>query len=110
MGSNFKIILTPFGEESLYDLREFIFNQSKDSESADNIICRIITYTGNLSFNPFMGRALSEYKLQNEDVRRITTLDKRYNIYYNVNEQFQEVYILKIADGRQSMRRQLLGL
>lgn len=110
MESSFKVILTPFAEDSLYDLRDFIFSQSRDLEITDRVIRRIISYAGNLIFNPFMGRILSEYKLQTKDVRRITTTDKRYNIYYQVNEQFQEVYILKIVDGRQSIERQLHGL
>ena len=109
MGSNFKIIYMPSAQNSVHDLRSFIFSQSQDLHAADKVIRRIVIYIDNLTFNPFMGRILSEYNLKTKDVRRITA-EKRYNIYYSVNEQAREVYILKIVDGRQSMKRQLLGL
>ena len=101
----------PFAEEGLYNIQDYIFSKSKDSETAVRMVRRIVAYANNnLSYNPFIGRIISEYKLKTKNVRRITTTDKRYNIYYSVNEQAREVYILKIVDGRQSVERQLSGL
>ena len=109
MASHFKIIYMPLAQNCAYDLHNFIFSQSKDLKTADRVLRRIVAYIDNLTFNPFMGRILSEYKFKTKDVRRITA-EKRYNIYYHVDEQLQIVYILKIVDGKQSIKRQLHGL
>lgn len=109
MALNFKVVITTRAVNNLYDIHDFILQQSGDVDTADRVTHRIVVYTDNLTFNPFMGRILSEYKLQTKDVRRITA-EKRYNIYYHVDEQAQQVYILKIVDGRQSVKHQLLGL
>ena len=109
MALNFKVVITNRAVNNLNNTHDFIFQQSQDVDTADRVTRRIVNYADNLTFNPFMGRILSEYNLKTKDVRRITA-EKRYNIYYSVNEQAREVYILKIVDGRQSMKRQLLGL
>lgn len=110
MEIKYKITYMPLAEEGLYNIQDHIFSRSKDQETADKVVHRISAYINNsLTFNPFIGRILSEYKFKTKDVRRITA-ENRYNIYYHVDEQTQNVYILKIADGRQSVERQLSGL
>lgn len=109
MALNFKITYSTLAEDGLNDIRDYVFFRSKDLETANRVFGRIVKFIGNLTFNPFMGRILSEYKLKTEDVRRITA-EKRYNIYYRVDEQARQIYILKIVDGRQSVKHQLLGL
>lgn len=109
MALKFKIIYSALGLSSLRGIHNNLEYQI-DLETADRITSRIGKYIiNNLPYNPFIGRILSEYKFKTKDVRRITA-EKRYNIYYHVDEQNQEIYIMKIADGRQSMSRQLMGL
>lgn len=110
MALKFKVVISALAADNLDDIHGFIYNQYKDMDAADRVVGRITAYIKrNLAFNPFIGRILFEYKLKTKDVRRIT-VEKRYNIFYRVDEQAQEVYIIKIADGRQGVKHQLLGL
>ena len=109
MALNFKITYSTLGLSSLKDIHNYL-EYHIDIDTADRIIVRIGKFiSNNMPYNPFMGRILSEYKLKTKDVRRITA-EKRYNIYYRVDEQAQQIYILKIVDGKQSIKRQLHGL
>ncbi len=112
MALNFKIIYSTFADNSLDDIRNYVLYRSRDPEIANRVFNRIVVFIDTLSYNPFIGRVVDfdEYETKERDIRRITTLDKRYNIYYRADEKARAVYILKIADGRQSIDRQLSGL
>lgn len=109
MALNFRIIYTSLGLDSLKDIHNYLEDRI-DVDTADRITARIGKFISDMPYNPFIGRIISEYKFKTKDVRRITTFDKRYNIYYRVDEQARQIYILKIVDGRQSVKHQLLGL
>lgn len=111
MALNYKIIYTDLALESVKSIHDYLENDL-DTDIADRITARTSRFISALSYNPFIGRVVDfdEYETKEKDVRRITTLDKRYNIYYRADEQARIVYILKIADGKQSIDRQLSGL
>lgn len=109
MALNFKVIMAPSALNSLDDIRDYIERKSGNQYTANKVAEKIIGFMDNFIYNPFMGRAADDEQLQGKNIRRITALN-RYNIFYRVDEQSQTVYILKIADGRQSDERQLFGL
>lgn len=111
MEPNFKVVMTPLALLSIKNIYDYIESCSGEASAADRFSQRTISYINNtFPYNPFIGRIPDDEYLQRKNIRRITTPDKRYNIYYLADEQAQTVYILKIADGRQSPERQFFGL
>ncbi len=109
MASKFNIIMMLSALNSLNDIHEYIEYCSNNPVIADNVRRRIILFIDKLSEMPFIGRKVDYDKVQGKNIRRIT-FDKKYNIFYRVDEQAQTVYILKIANGKQNVDRQLFGL
>lgn len=96
---------------SMKNIYDYIENCTGDIYYADRFSQKTTAFINNtFPYNPFIGRIPDDEYLQRKEIRRITTPDKKYNIFYYVDEQAQTVYILKIADGRQSTDHQLFGL
>ena len=92
------------------EIRNYIEFKSGNINTANNTFKKITNFIDDtLSYSPYLGRIPDNENLKSKNIRRITALN-RYNIFYRVDEQAQMVYILKIADGRQSADRQLHGL
>ncbi len=109
MESLFKVKMTALALNSLNNIRSYILFCSNDPDVADRVFGNIGRFIKNMSYNPFMGRVIDYDSVQGKNIRRIT-FDKKYNIFYQVDEQAQTVYILKITNGKQNVDRQLFGL
>ena len=96
---------------SMKNIYDYIERCTGDIYYADRFSQRTIDFIKNvLSYSPFMGRIPDDEYLQKKKIRRVTTHDKKYNIFYYVDEQSHTIYIMKIANGNQSIDRQLFGL
>lgn len=110
MALPFKVSYTPFASDCMTGIRDYIKLISGDIDIVNKVFKKIANYIDDtLPYSPYIGRIPDNESLQRKNIRRITALD-RYNIFYRVDEQSQMVYILKIADGRQSTDHQLFGL
>lgn len=94
---------------SLNAIRDYIFYCSDDLNSANSITQNIVHYVKSLVDFPFIGQIVDNKIVKGKNIRRIT-YNKKYNIYYRVDEKAQIIYILKIVNGKQSINRQLHGL
>ena len=94
--------MTNSGKISLNGIRSYIFSCSDDLNSANKITHDIVLYVNGLADRPFIGRIVENEIVKGKNIRRVT-FNKKYNIYYQVDEQVQIVYILKIANGKQSI-------
>lgn len=94
---------------SLNDIRDYIIYCSDDLNLAAKACGNIGRFIKSLSDVPFIGQIVEYEKVKGKNIRRVT-FNKKYNIYYRVNEQAQIVYIPKIVNGEQSTDRQLFGL
>lgn len=94
---------------SLKSVHDYIYYCSDDLNSANNVTHDITLYAKSLVDYPFIGTIVDHKKVKGKNIRRIT-YNKKYNIYYRVDEQAQIIYILKIVNGKRSIDRQLFGL
>lgn len=111
MAPNFKVVMTALALISMKNIYDYIERCTGDAYYADSFSQRTTNFINNvLPYSPFMGRIPDDEYLQKKKIRRVTTHDKKYNIFYYVDEQSQTIYIMKVANGRQSNEHQLFGL
>lgn len=95
---NYKIIVLPDAENDLICIGDYITSQLHSSSTAINIITGIESEINKLHSNPLRHELSEDEKLACLGIRR--QYFKNYKIFYSVDSEKCEIYILRILHMR----------
>jgi addiction module RelE/StbE family toxin len=96
-GKNYSIKFTTKAEEDLDEIYEYIANNLFASEAADNLMDKFENKILTLKSFPYSSSFVADEVLKNRGYRKL--IIDNYIVFYLINEQEQQVIIMRILYG-----------